>query len=224
MTEDNSSINEKIRNSFLKVKEDIKNQSDSINELKNSLEIKNKDILSLNSKINDIKTNLNQIKDFLANFKESSIGTNGVSAQWRTMHNGAQWRTMAHNDASKIEKIPKTVTSQTNLEFEKAILKLTDREFSVFLALYEISKEQGYTTYADLAKHLNLTDSPVRHSIIRLVEKGFPIEKERILNGKVSLFIKEGILSHSLIARLINLRKSYPDEQKTLLNSDIKEN
>lgn len=216
MAEEEALFGEKIRNSFLKVKDDINNQSNQINNLKNNLEKQESDILSLDNQLKEINNALNEIKAILNVFPKDSTGNNGVGAQWRTMAHNAQQRTMAHNDLTKSETTAKPLNIT---DFEKVVLGLTDREFSVFIAIYELGKEQGYTTYSHLAQKLNLTDSPIRHSILRLIEKGLPVERERVLNGKVSLFIKEGVLGPSLIARFMHLRQSYPDEQTTLIKS-----
>jgi len=214
MVDDEGSFKEKIRNSFSKVKEDIDNLSKSFKNAEIDLKNQKESLSTLNSNFEEIKGDLRQIKDILGSFKESSIGNNGVGAQWRTMAHNAQQRTMADDGAHKIEKQPKMPLDLSSLE--KHTLTLTDREFSVLIAIYELGKEHGNATYAMLSKHLNLTDSPIRHAVNKLIDKQMPLEKERILNGKVSLFIKEGVLSPSLISRLITIRQQYPDEQTTL--------
>ena len=212
MGDENASFEEKIRNSFLKVKEDIEKRFFELEKLENILEEQKRDILELKEQNKTLKDNLEEIKAILKNFKEISIGNNGVSAQRTTTHNNAQHNTMLHNPTQ-----PKDLTKPLNLSgFENAILNLSDREFSVFLAIYELSNEQGYTTYRQISERLKITDSPIRHHVMSLISKYIPIQKERILHGKVSLSIKEGILSPSLIAKFMHLRQSYPDEQTTL--------
>jgi DNA-binding CsgD family transcriptional regulator len=213
MGDENASFEEKVRNSFVKVKEDIEKRSFEITKLEILIEEEKKDILELKEQNKGLKENLEEIKAILRDFKNSSIGNNGVSAQRTTTHNNAQQTTTQHNHLQK----PKDLTKPLNLtEFERVILSLSDREFSVFLAIYEISNDQGYTTYTQIAERLKITDSPVRHHVMSLISKQIPIQKERILHGKVSLSIKGGVLSPSLIARFMHLRQSYPEEQTTL--------
>ncbi len=213
MGDENSSFQEKVRNSFLKVKEDIEKRDFELKKLENLLENQKEDILGLKEQNNHLKLNLEEIKAILKDFKNSSTGNNGVSAQRTTTHNNAQQTTAQHNATQR----GKDLTKPLNLtEFEKIILSLSDREFSVFLAVYEISNEQGYATYNQIADRLKITDSPIRHHVMSLISKQMPIQKERILHGKVSLSVKEGILSPSLIAKFMHLRQAYPDEQTTL--------
>jgi len=203
--EDNSFM-DKVRSSFSKVKEDIENHSNELKEIKKAILEQKEDNLSIKSELKEIKALLNAQKSI-------STGNDGVSAQRATTSNNAQSTTT--HDQKQQKRTPIEALSLT--EFEKRVLSLTDREFSVFVAIYELSNEHGYTTYDQLSERLKVTDSPIRHLLTRLQTKQMPIRKERVLHGKVSLSMIEGYMSPTLLSKLMRLRQDYSEEQTRLI-------
>lgn len=92
---------------------------------------------------------------------------------------------------------------------------LSDREFSVFLAIYEIEQEIGEAGFTELALKLNLSESAIRNVVYNLLSKQIPISKDRFFHKKVSLSIQKEFKSPKVIRELINLRQSR-GEQTTL--------
>ena len=214
MAEDDSSFREKVRNSFSNVKNDIFNLKTDLKTIKNSSEEQKTEINNLNSKVNDLKDGILEIKAILASFKEVSTGSNGVI-------NNHQQSTVNNQQSTTInerqQNIPKNTLKALEKDFEKQFQTLTDREFSVFMAILELEKQSGEVNYSLIANHLNLTETTVRGTANRLISKGLPVKKERYFNGKVSLMVKEDFHDLNLLNKLIRLREN-PSDQKTLFD------
>ncbi|MBT3866216.1 hypothetical protein HOF78_03925 [Candidatus Woesearchaeota archaeon] len=213
MADDDGSFKEKVRNSFSNVKNDIFNLKTDVNSIKNASESNKVEIKDINSKINDLKEGITEIKTILASFKNPSTGNEGVV-------NNHQQSTVNSQQSTTINRgqqnIPKKTLIALEKDFEKQFKTLTDREFSVFMAILELEK-QGGVNYSLLANHLNLTEPTVRGVANRLIAKGIPVKKERHFNGKTSLLIKEDFHDLNLLNKLIRLREN-PSDQTQLFD------
>src|SRR3989344_4426584 len=209
---------ESIKSSFLKVKEDI-------NLLKIELQELKKLILSKKNEINLLKSPTVYNSSNLENpekkaFFYTSTGNNGVlNDSQQSLNDSQQCQTMPDN----AQQSPKTSNNEflalKNLkkDLENTFNTLTDREFSVFLSLYELEKELGEVTYLDLAKRLKLSQTTIRTSINSLILKNAPVQKDRFFNKKVSLSIQNDFKSLNLYEKLIKLKQG-PGKQTTLFN------
>jgi len=195
--------NENIRASFQRVKEDI-------NSVKSALEEQKKEIKDLDSKIKEIYTFIKEIKDNTNIFKKNSIGNKGVNndhQQSSTMNNNEQQSSTKSDLHKTLEKLSQSLTF--------AFQNLTDREFSVFIAVFELEKQLPEVTYTDLANKLTISEPTVRNTVNRLISKKIPIQKNRFFNKKVSLSISKDLHDINLIAKLIQIRQN-PHHQKKL--------
>ena len=209
---------ESIKSSFLKVKEDINLLKIEIQELK-------KLIFSQKNEINLLKSPTIYSSSNLENpekkaFFYTSIGNNGVlNDSQQSLNDSQQCQTMPDN----AQQSPKTSNNEflalKNLkkDLENTFNTLTDREFSVFLSLYELEKELGEVSYLDLAKRLKLSQTTIRTSINSLILKNAPVQKDRFFNKKVSLSIQNDFKSLNLYEKLIKLKQG-PGKQTTLFN------
>lgn len=84
--------------------------------------------------------------------------------------------------------------------------KLTDQEFSVFSKLYELEEEFGYADYKTISRQLNLTESSIRDYIGRIIKKGVPIEKTKINNKMIQLYVASQLKNIVSLQTIINLR------------------
>jgi DNA-directed RNA polymerase sigma subunit (sigma70/sigma32) len=109
---------------------------------------------------------------------------------------------MTNNDQRS--KTEETILDQT-LTFR--LKGLTDREFSVFLAIYEIERELGEVTFTDLANKLNLSEPAIRNIVNRVLSKQMPIKKDRFFNRKVILSIKQEFRDQKIIRAILKLRQ-----------------
>ncbi len=218
----------KIRNSFKKVKEDI----DTIR-----FEFNDK-FLHLNDKINKIEAILTKIDPKIAPnedleenepfFEEPSIGNERVHQQSTTMINNDQQSTTVNDQQSTNndqhsqtlkgdQTLLQKELSEMNKDLSRMFRNLTDREFSVFSTIYGFQSRNEEVYYSMLANALNLTEATIRGTVNRLFSKQLPLQKERLFNRKTSLFIKKDFFELNLLNKLISLRHSVPG-QKTLLD------
>lgn len=191
-------IDDKIRISFQKVREDIESLKNEINEVRKVLLLKNNDILMLKEQI---KAQNELISKLSNRIEEISIGNQ------RVIHDALS-STMMHNDAQWSVIKPVTV---------ERFRRLTDREFSVFLAIYQIEEEKGAATYADVAKQLGLTIVGLRGYINNLINLGYPVYGERQFNRKTLFRITKEFREQNLISEVLVIREA-KNLKKTINN------
>ncbi len=211
------------------------------NKLKNSFFNIKKDISGLRSEMDTINANLEQLKAILTkeNFL-SSTGNKGVinNHQQSTIINNPQQppetpKNTLNTQIASLEPAPHEPPQQTELndkaiisnslnslkkELEKTFKALTDREFSIFLTIYELEQQLGKVTYSDVASQLSLTEMTIRSYVSSLINKNIPIEKTRRFNNKVSLSIKKELKELNLASKLISLRMNSPKQQTLFSN------
>lgn len=215
MGEDNL-FKETIKSSFFKVKEDINLLKIELQEIKKLILDQQNEINLLKSQPLSISPNFEKPEN--KPFFYTSIGNNGVlNDSQQSLNDSQQCQTMPDN----AQHIPKNHQNELlalkNLKkgLENTFNTLTDREFSVFLSLYELEKEIGEVTYLDLAKRLKLSQTTIRTSINSLLLKGAPVQKDRFFNKKVSLSIQNDFKSLNLYEKLIKIKQG-PGKQTTL--------
>ena len=86
--------------------------------------------------------------------------------------------------------------------------QLTNREFSVFLAIYQLEEEIGKVTYSSIANKLGVSEVTARYYTNAILNKGLPIEKITHYNNKIYLSISKDFRDLKLINTLINARDS----------------
>jgi len=84
--------------------------------------------------------------------------------------------------------------------------RLTEKEILVFSALYQLEEQEGYTDYRGLSKKLSLTESSIRDYIKRLVDKGIPVEKNKINNKTIQLKISDSLKKIASLSTILQLR------------------
>ncbi len=194
-----------IKEAFVKVREDIDFLKKEINNNKKDLFNQKELSESLNKKIEEFLLLNNEIREELAFFKIST-GNKGVS-------NNQQQSTTISNNTKQASQLPTDAKIDQTLTFR--FKNLSDREFSVFLAIYEIEQEIGEVGFTELAHKLNLSESAIRNVVYNLLSKQIPLSKDRFFHKKVSLSIHKEFKGPKMIRELINLRQSQ-GEQTTL--------
>ncbi len=214
MPQEDSLISEKLRSSFSNVKNDIFNLSNKISKIDSLINSQEQDILTLKSHITNISKDISEIKLFLQDFNkvpQEIKGSVNNLQQSSTINNEQQSSTKI---AQTVQKSPQNAVSGIREDIQKQFNTLTDREFSAFIAVIELEKQFGDVNYSQLANHLNLTEGTVRGAINRIITKGLPVTKERVFNGKTSLFINKAFHDINLLNKLIQLRQN-PSDQTT---------
>ena len=133
---------------------------------------------------------------------------------WR-VNNDQQSSIMINNDDQHSLVRPVTV---------ERFRRLTDREFSIFMAIYQLEEEKGVAIYEDIAKTLGLTVVSTRVYVTDLINMGYPIYGERIFNRKMKLRISKEFREQNLISEVLALRESKTIKQKPSFPSDQKQN
>jgi len=208
---------EKVKNSFKKVSEDI-------NLLQEELSL--------------IRKELEEIK---ANFiLKSSTGNKGVSTDRQTdtqtfdtppflvdenhsrdfdtsTHLSTHSSTHPQHIPEKLRHIPQKdpeipdLTSLMNSlksDLKKRFKSLTKQEFYIFSILFTVDKTQDSVTYKDIAKRTGLTSSSIRDYIQRIISKGIPIYKEKLNNKVTILKIPAELRNLATLDNLMRLRNS----------------
>lgn len=192
---------ENVKKSFRKVKKHM-------DDLDNTIASYGKELKDLKNQINLFRREIAEIKKI----KDSSIGNEGVD-DMMTSYDDMMMISDDHtshsskvvNQASKSKNLDKSKPFLSDLEHQFEIL--TDREKSVFFAIYDLEQQYDGVSYFKLAEALNISDITIRRSVISLLEKGLPIEKRRLLNGKVSLFIKKEFRDLYLAEKSIKIKE-----------------
>jgi predicted transcriptional regulator len=194
----NTSFEENVLNSFKKVKEDINFLRQKLNKVEKFLLLKNREILSLKSEIgalNDLINNKKEFKQQISTGNERVINDHQQSSTM--LNNAQQWSKREVLDENKPIRIL----------IENKFRSLTDREFSVFMIIYQLEEELGKVTYKDIAMKLNLSEATVRNFITSLMNKGIPIDKERLFNKKTLFYVKKDFRDLNMASQLLELRQ-----------------
>jgi len=204
---------ERIRNSFEKVRKDMSFLKKELESVKLELNRQKEEEKGLKLKIDDILRFINEIKDNISFFYKISSGNDGV------INNHQQSSTIINNEHQSSSTNNNQLESINDLkeDFESLFKGLTDREFSVFMAIYQLEEDlHGLVRYSDVSKMLKITQITVRNYVNSMISMNIPIEKHRQYNRKVSLSIKKELRDLNLATKLLKLRQSGSHSQKTL--------
>ena len=94
------------------------------------------------------------------------------------------------------------IKKEIRLKFKR----LTEQEILIFSTIYQIEEEKGYANYKLIAEKLNLTESSVRDYVGRLIQKNIPVEKKKINNKQISLFISQNLKKIAPLSTILQLR------------------
>ena len=194
---------ERIRNSFEKVRDDMGFLKNELERVKNRLDKQEEERNNIKSQISQILSFINEIKDNMSFFYKISSGNDGV------INNHQQSSTIINNKQQSISAIKS--------DFDVLFRGLTDREFSVFMAIYQLEEDlQAPVSYCEVSKILKITEITVRNYVNSMMNRGIPIEKHRQYNRKVSLSIKKDMRDLNLASKLLKIRQSGSASQQTL--------
>ena len=194
MVENFLDFEENVKIAFSKVKEEI-------NSFKSSLKDNNELLLEISKKLNELEKRIakleNKDKIELENKKENyiSTGNNGVVVDRRRPSS-------THIDQQQ------TLINDLINELDQKFKGLTKRELSVFMTIYQLEEESGFSgvTYRDIANRLKLSLSTTKGYVTSLLYKKMPIERQDLISGKSQFFVKKELRELSIIKKLIELR------------------
>lgn len=212
MEENNLIFQEKVKNSFLKVKEHINDLEKDINYNKNLIYSQKEELKEIKEGIKELNQLIHNLKEDITPFKKSSIGNDGVFRQTDNR------QTTDRHSTNPQQNTPFLGIDSIKKELESKFRSLTDKEFLTFMAIYQLEEEKNApVTYAEIAKRLKLSQSSVRDHVSELFLKELPLDKIKINNQKVSLFVKKELRDLNLVTKLIAFRQ-FDNNQKTLFD------
>ena len=217
---------ENIRTSFTKVKE-------SISALETRLE-------TLENRFSEVQSRLDQLLK-LQNNEDTAIDIpkKAKNAEFDVLRppkpqitkssTGNEGVPLRHCDDTATTDRHSTDTRQTNKisdyndiqnlkkELNSRFLSLTEAQFRVFIAIYRLEEElDSSITYADVAKHLMISQSSVRDYVSDLILRKIPLTKEKSPNRKIYLSITKEFRNLKMLENLLALReKDYSQTQLT---------
>ncbi|MFH1607507.1 MAG: hypothetical protein ABIA78_00020 [archaeon] len=138
-----------------------------------------------------------------------STGNEGVSTDRQTdrqtdrhITNETKIRENTIENATAILDSLDSIKKEIRIKFKR----LTEQEFLVFSALYQLDEEIGHSDYKVLSDKLNLTESSIRDYIGRIIKKGIPVEKKKINNKNVQLSISSNLKKVVSLPTILQLR------------------
>ena len=196
MVENFLDFKENVKIAFSKVKEEINN-------LKLAIKDNNDLLLEISKKLNELEKRMviSKSRDEigLENKEENyiSTGNNGVVVDRR------------RPSSTPIDQQQTLINDLIN-ELDQKFKGLTKRELSVFMTIYQLEEESGFSgvTYRDIANRLKLSLSTTKGHVTSLLYKKMPIERQDLISGKSQFFVKKELRDLAVIKKLIELRGS----------------
>ncbi len=210
MDEKDDLFKEKVKNAFLRIKEDIltiKNEINNLNEKKREE----------NDKINDLMKKIDKISSIISIKAEKTPFSDVLDPfiSDGNEHARTHARTRSHEHA----RTHAITQSHEPQNIEEILSILTKKEILIFLTIPQLEDEGFQPTHELIAKTLKITPGCVRGYVSSLIRKGMPIHKEK-KNNKLSLLsIKPSFKALNLKSRLIALYYQGDPSQLSLLDS-----
>ncbi|MCK5624576.1 response regulator transcription factor [Candidatus Pacearchaeota archaeon] len=138
-----------------------------------------------------------------------STGNEGASTDRQTdRQTHRQTQKEPQNKENSFENALEILNSLDNIKKEVRLKfkRLTEQEILIFSTIYQIEEEKGYTNYKQIAEKLDLTESSVRDYVGRLIKKNIPIEKKKVNNKQIQLFISQNLKKIAPLSTILQLR------------------
>ena len=222
---------EKIRDAFKKIKEDMDFLNSEILSLKKNLVERDQELSvitknmlkSLPLLIKQDSTNRSDFQTDPTNFPTDnssfrplnrqnlsiSTGNDGVPTDRQTDRQ-IDRQTSVPNDLRKnsIEKAAEILDSLDYMkkEIRLKFKRLTEKEFLVFSTIYQMEETGFEVDYKSVSQRLNLTESSIRDYVGKLIKKGISIDKSKVNNKQVLLSIPPSLKKITPLSTILKLR------------------
>lgn len=196
-----------IKEAFMRVKEDIKRLEHELEETKKANSEQKKLISNLNEKLGILLASDRTLDLKIPDLEESSTGNKGVlsTSTVSTVTASTTFR----------QSLDSSFDNPIAADIKKKFSTLTEREFAVFVAIYQLEEEiEGAVTYADIARKLSLSRSSVRDHVGELILKNSPIVKLAAGDRKVSLSIKKDFRDLNLLSQILSFRENLHNQKQ----------
>ena len=144
----------------------------------------------------------------------SSIGNQGASTDRQTdrqtdnstQNQGISPTTNLDSDIQQAADILDSL-DQIKKEIRLKFKRITNQEMLVFSTIYQLEEQvKQPTNYREIALKLSLSESSIRDYVQRMINKGIPINKQRINNRKIVLSISKELKRIATLNTIIQLR------------------
>ncbi len=138
-----------------------------------------------------------------------STGNEGASTDRQTdRQTHRQTQKEPKNEENSFENALEILNSLDDIKKEVRLKfkRLTEQETLIFSTIYQIEEEQGYANYKLIATKLDLTESSVRDYVGRLIQKRIPVEKKKVNNKQIQLFISQNLKKIAPLSTILQLR------------------
>ncbi len=226
---------DEVRDAFKKVKEDFRGLNyeflflkKDLNKMKELLIEVGENLYSLNKKMNllleeknktekkNLETDKQQDKTDSLSFKLQKAQILGISSGNEGVQTDRQTNQQTDNQEEFLpKKVSNSFEEASNLlesldgvrkEVRFKLKKLTEQEMLLFSTIYQMEEEKGFSDYKSLSKTLSLSESSIRDYVRRLILKGIPLEKKKINNKEVHLFISQNLKKIASLSTILQLR------------------
>ncbi len=139
----------------------------------------------------------------------TSTGSQGASTDRQTDKQTNRHTPISYGNAeNSMENALNILNSLDNIrkEIRLKFKRLTEQEFLVFSAIYQLDEELGYSDYKLLSERLNLTESSIRDYVGRLIKKGISVDKTKINNKYIRLNISKKLKKIVSLPTILQLR------------------
>ena len=226
---------DEVRDAFKKVKEDISDLDsrffiikEDLEKMKSFLVEVGEGLYSLNKKVENLlerkpktdekvfqsiktKTPTNNLlfRAQKGKIKGISTGNEGVLTDRQTdRQTDKRGEKEIPKEENSFEEASNLIESLDNVrkEIRLKFKKLTDQEIVLFSAIYQLEEERGFADYKTLSSKLSLSESSVRDYVRRLILKGIPLEKKKINNKEIHLFVSQNLKKIASLSTILRLR------------------
>lgn len=224
---------EKIRDAFKKIKEDMDFLNSEILSLKKNLVERDQELSvitknmlkSLPLLIKQDSTNRSDFQTDPTNFPTDnssfrplngqnlsiSTGNDGVPTDRQTNQQTIQQTQNTslnvENDLIKASEILQSL-DHLKKEIRFKFKQLTSQEMTVFSTIYQLEeKDPQNTTYPQIASILGLSESSIRDYTQKIIKKGIPIKKQKINNKKILLSVSQELKKIATLSTILQLRE-----------------
>ncbi len=143
--------------------------------------------------------------------KLSNLGTTTPSKTLQIQENVV---TNNIDDSSDIKPINKQISEASEIldsldtikkDIRRKFKSITQQEMIVFSTIFAMEEAED-PDYSKIAKKLNLSQSSIRDYVQRMINKGIPIDKEKLNNKKIILHISPNLRKIASLDTIIKLR------------------
>src|SRR3989344_1238193 len=196
MVENFLDFKENVKIAFSKVKEEI-------NSLKSAIKDNNGLLLEISKKLNELE------KRMIISKSRDEIGLENKEENYISTGNNGVVVDRRRPSSTPIDQQQTLINDLIN-ELDQKFKGLTKRELSVFMTIYQLEEESGFSgvTYRDIANRLKLSLSTTKGYVTSLLYKKMPIERQDLISGKSQFFVKKELRDLAIIKKLIELRGS----------------